>query len=267
MKDSKKSHDIAGQSNVVQKSHKHDVNLQKNSSLYFQVGLILCLLATYAIFEMKFENDSDYVAELVNLEEDHTYQMENFVVEPDAPKQKKVKKQKPTVIVNDPKVVDDDTKIDDTPDILTTLDSKPSSVIDPNALGEEDDIIDEDDDIEIFNMVNVEIVPIYPGCEKMTTNQERVKCMSKKLSKLVQRRFDTDIAAEYGLSGRQRINVQFKINELGQVTEIQTRAPHPKLEKEAARIANKIPEMKPGLQRKKPVSVLYNLPIVFDVKH
>ena len=57
MKDFKKSHDIAGQSNVkVQKSQKHDANLQKNSSLYFQIGLILCLLGTYAMFEMQCES-------------------------------------------------------------------------------------------------------------------------------------------------------------------------------------------------------------------
>jgi protein TonB len=36
------------------KSQKHDVNLQTNSTLYFQIGLILCLLGTYALFEMQF---------------------------------------------------------------------------------------------------------------------------------------------------------------------------------------------------------------------
>ncbi|MFK7781258.1 MAG: hypothetical protein AB8B90_02805, partial [Psychroserpens sp.] len=56
MKNLKNPHSIAGQSNAkVQKSQKHDANLQKNSMLYFQIGLILCLLGTYALFEMKFE--------------------------------------------------------------------------------------------------------------------------------------------------------------------------------------------------------------------
>jgi len=42
MKDLNKSHSIAGQGNKnVQKSQKHDANLQKNSTLYFQIGLIL----------------------------------------------------------------------------------------------------------------------------------------------------------------------------------------------------------------------------------
>ena len=56
MKNSKNPHNIAGQSNgLVPKSRKHDANLQKNTTLYFQIGLILCLLGTYGLFEMRFE--------------------------------------------------------------------------------------------------------------------------------------------------------------------------------------------------------------------
>ena len=71
MKDFKKMHVIAGQSNgKVQKSQKHDANLQKNSSLYFQIGLILCLLGTYGMFEMKFEtrNSDQATLEPLSLE-------------------------------------------------------------------------------------------------------------------------------------------------------------------------------------------------------
>ncbi len=40
---------------IVKKSQKHVANLQKNSTLYFQVGLIICLLFTNVLFEMYFE--------------------------------------------------------------------------------------------------------------------------------------------------------------------------------------------------------------------
>jgi len=50
---SKKNHELVGQNEQnVTKSQKHDLNLQKTSTLYFQVGLILTLLATYGLFEM-----------------------------------------------------------------------------------------------------------------------------------------------------------------------------------------------------------------------
>ncbi|WP_460220023.1 energy transducer TonB [Psychroserpens sp. MEBiC05023] len=263
MKDFKKSHNIAGQSNGVQKSHKHDANLQKNSSLYFQIGLILCLLATYGMFEMKFETiKSKY--DFVMVEPDETIQfIPSFVVEPDAPKKVEVKKQKPVVINKDPKIVDDDTKLDDdTPDFVT----EPVSVSEPIKAS---DFVEPVEPIEhipvVFTTDKVEIVPIYPGCEKKKTNADRIKCMNQKIGKLVQKKFDIDLAQELGLYGRQRINVQFKINEKGEITEIKARAAHPTLSKEAERVTHKIPQMKPGMQRQKPVSVLYNLPIVFQV--
>ncbi|MEO8773301.1 MAG: hypothetical protein ABI371_03125, partial [Gelidibacter sp.] len=56
MKNSKKSREAAVQSSFcIAKPQKHDANLQKNSALYFQVGLILCLFVTYGLFEMRFE--------------------------------------------------------------------------------------------------------------------------------------------------------------------------------------------------------------------
>ncbi|MGB3605593.1 MAG: energy transducer TonB [Psychroserpens sp.] len=264
MKDSNKSREIAGQSDVTPKSRKHDANLQKNSSLYFQIGLILCLLATYAIFEMQFENklnDED----VVFVDPDDTFYVSpNFVVEPDAPKTIEVKKQKRVLIDKDPVIVDDDTNIDDTP-ILVTAPVITSAPINPETFIEPKDPSKDEVVAPPFNMNNVEIVPIYPGCEKMTNNASRIKCMSEKIGKLVQRKFDAGLASELGLYGKQRIDVRFKIDPTGNITEIMTRAPHPSLEKEAERVTNKIPQMQPGLQRKKPVSVVYNLPIIFNV--
>jgi protein TonB len=263
MKDLKKSHRIAGQSKGVQKSHKHDANLQKNSSLYFQVGLILCLLGTYAMFEMKFETKVYEPEDYATLApEDNTYTFVNVVVEPDAPKEEVVKKQKKQLITDTFKIVDDNDPRDVT-DLITEPILVSEPIMDPNALDEPKEPVEEV--LDVFNMINVEIVPIYPGCEKMKTNQDRVKCMNEKIARLVQRKFDTDLASELGLYGKQRINVQFKINQEGFITDITTRAPHPSLGKEAERVTNKIPQMKPGLQRKRPVSVIYNLPIVFNV--
>ena len=91
----------------------------------------------------------------------------------------------------------------------------------------------------------IENVPEYPGCEK-GSNSEKRKCMSAKIAKFVQRNFNTKIAGDLGLSGRQRVNVIFKIDQSGSVVEVRSRAPHPRLEKEAARVINMLPKMKPG---------------------
>lgn len=263
MKNLKNSHSIAGQSNSnVPKSRKHDANLQKNTTLYFQIGLILCLLGTYGLFEMRFETKS-YDGPIVYVDpDDNFYHMQNIVVEPDAPKKVEVKAKKQVRIVKPPIIVDNSTATTDNIDLTTDPPTTSDPVIDPNPNPKPEPAPKAK---ETFTLLGVEVVPVYPGCEDMTTNEDRIKCMNKKISKLVQRKFDTDIASDYGLSGKQRINVQFKINQDGLVTDIMARAPHPSLEKEAQRVTNKLPKMKPGLQSEKPVSVVYNLPIVFQV--
>ena len=112
---------------------------------------------------------------------------------------------------------------------------------------------------------SVENVPIFPGCEK-GNNAKRRKCMSEKISKFVQKRFNTKLAGNLGLSGRQRISVIFKIDKLGDVVGVRARAPHPKLEDEAIRVINLLPKMKPGMQLGQAVIVPYSLPIIFEVK-
>ncbi|WNH13610.1 energy transducer TonB [Thalassobellus suaedae] len=114
----------------------------------------------------------------------------------------------------------------------------------------------------------IEQVPVFPGCEDLTSNEERRDCMSEKISKLVQEKFNTNIADSLGLTGRQRINVIFKINEKGGITtdEIRARAPHIDLEEEAIRVISTLPKMIPGKQKGKIVNVPYSLPIIFQVQ-
>ena len=77
--------------------------------------------------------------------------------------------------------------------------------------------------------------------------------MSDKIIKLIGKKFNTDIGADYGISGKQRIHTQFTIDKNGNVTDVKIRGPHHALEKEANRVINQIPKMEPGLQRLVPV--------------
>jgi bla regulator protein blaR1 len=127
---------------------------------------------------------------------------------------------------------------------------------------EEDVLIQ--DPIEVpFSVVGE--VPIYPGCENITDPKEQRKCMSDNISQFVQKNFNTDLAKQKELIGRQRINVIFKIDTLGSITEIRSRASHPDLEKEAERVISLLPKMQPGKHKGKKVSVPYSLPIIFEV--
>jgi protein TonB len=113
----------------------------------------------------------------------------------------------------------------------------------------------------------VEQVPIFPGCEDAISNDARRECMSDKMGKFIQKKFDTRKGTDLGLSGVQKIYVNFKINKFGEIEILGTSAPHEKLAEEANRVVSKLPKMIPGQHGKEKVSVLYTLPIIFQIRN
>lgn len=266
MKQSNKSHRAVRQNGVnVQNSQKHDVNSQKNSVLYFQVGLILCLLASYSALEMTFDssaNEFAYVVEGTTEDVEYTSEKYKIYEEPKAEEPEIEVKKKQTKVIDEIKVVDNNEVLKRALNLTTeSQDVKKKQVLNPDQLG----VLEEPS--EPVSILAVQNVPIYPGCEKASNNAERRKCMSEKLGKLIQKKFDTGLGGELGLSGKQQIYVSFKINKKGNVEILKTRAPHKKLEKEANRVISKVPKMTPGKNDNKPVEVLYMLPIKFNVQH
>ncbi len=91
--------------------------------------------------------------------------------------------------------------------------------------------------------------------------------MVEKITKHVNRKYNTGLAGDLGLSpGKKRVYVQFKIDNTGKVTNVMARGPHARLEKEAIRVVELLPDMTPGKQRGRPVGVKYTLPITLIVE-
>lgn len=111
----------------------------------------------------------------------------------------------------------------------------------------------------------IDQVPLFPGCESLSSNDEQKKCMSQKIQEHVIANFNSDMGKEVGLTGVNRVIVQFKIDKKGEIVDVKARAPHPKLKEEAIRVIKSIPQMIPGKQKGKAVGVMYSLPIVFEV--
>ncbi|MDO5971950.1 energy transducer TonB [Flavivirga aquimarina] len=134
----------------------------------------------------------------------------------------------------------------------------------------EESIIDDEGIIEVEENTQVpfsivEQVPIYPGCETLDKVTAK-ECTTDAINKFVQRNFNTEMAKNLGLTGRQRINTIFRINQNGNVVNIRSRASDPDLEDEANRVIALLPKMIPGKQRGKAVTVPYSLPIIFRVE-
>ena len=153
-------------------------------------------------------------------------------------------------------IVEDEEEIEET--IIESTESDEELVI------EDIEVEEVEEEVEVPFAV-IENVPVFPGCER-GNNQKKRKCMSEKIAKFVQRKFNTDLAGDLGLTGRQRISVIFKIDKSGNITGVRARAPHPRLEKEAKRVISLLPKMQPGKQKGKAVIVTYSLPIIFQVQ-
>lgn len=261
MKIPKKSHELIRQNEqIVKKTQKHDAKLQKNSTLYFQVGLMLGLLAVLGLFEMTFETTIPNYSSSLPLDEPLYVDVPVIKIET-ASKEKPIenKKKRSNNFIEIPN------ETPTNPFVYVEKSTPPLIVNPPIDTGSIHVLpLPSDDDVDF---IRVEQVPIYPGCEKAKNNDERKECMSNKINILIQKRFNGDIASDCGLTGIQRISVVFKIDKNGQVTDIKTRAPHPKLQEEAERVVNIIPNMQPGKQRNIPVGVIYSLPIVFKVQN
>ncbi|MBT8393292.1 MAG: energy transducer TonB [Bacteroidia bacterium] len=234
------------------KSKKADVT--RNSKLYMALGLILMLFITYqAINHKTYDKEAIDIGQL-NLDEELVEEIpitQQLATPPPPPPPPAA----PEVI----EVVEDEQEVEE-----TVIESSETDMEEEIVEVEEVEVEEVEEDIEVPFAV-IENVPIYPGCEK-GNNAKKKACMSEKISKFVQKKFNTELAGELGLTGRQRINVIFKIDKNGNITGVRSRAPHPRLEKEAARVINMLPKMKPGMQRGKAVIVPYSLPIVFQVQ-
>ena len=228
-------------------------NVGRNSSIYFALGLVLMLFITYQSINYKSYDKAAIDIGSLNLEQENEEEIPiiDLKLPPPPPP--------PAVAPQVIEIVEDEVEIEETVIESTETDQTEEIV-------EVDEVMVEEiyEDVEVPFSV-IENVPEYPGCEKGTNAQKR-KCMSDKIAKFVQKKFNTDLAGDLGLSGKQKINVMFKIDKKGNVTGVRSRAPHPRLEKEAARVINLLPKMKPGRQRGRAVMVPYSLPITFLVQ-
>jgi protein TonB len=230
-------------------------DLTKKSTLFLQLGLILVLLISYVAIEWKTYERTAYDAGQLNLgelEEEEIPITEILNTPPPPPPPPPA----PEVI----EVVEDEEEVEET--IIESTETHQEDIVEVREVVE----APKEEVIADVPFAVIENVPIYPGCESMKNNDQRKKCMSEKIDEFVRKKFNADLGSQLGLTGINRVIVQFKIDKNGNVTDVRSRAPHPRLEQEAARVINSLPKMQPGKQRGKPVGVMYSLPIVFQVQ-
>jgi periplasmic protein TonB len=237
----------------AKKNPKADLN--RNSGLYFVIGLTLVLFLTWRALEYKSYQEPDKIVELLNVIEE---------LKEDVPITEQIKTPPPPPPPAAPEIIEiieDEAEIEET--LIESTESSQDQVVEEVLDVDDVEVGEEEEEISVPFAI-IENVPIFPGCEKARGNAERKACFQKKIQEHVTKTFRyPQIASEMGIQGR--VFVQFAINAKGYIVDVRSRGPDAGLEKEASRIVAALPKMTPGTQRGRAVKVPYSIPVNFKL--
>jgi len=125
-------------------------------------------------------------------------------------------------------------------------------------------IMSHDDGLANYNPDNrmilkdVEIAPVYYGCEELS-EKEIKKCFNNKVSKFIKREFNLNISKDLNLSEPKLVEAFFIINENENLTGKKVRNSEVTIQAEILRVLRKMPVMKPAIHNGESVSVLCSI--------
>lgn len=233
-----------------------EIEVGRNSSLYFAIGLNIMLFVSWQALEYKTYEKEDAIVDVLSMEEvvEEEIPIISLNTPPPPPP--------PKVISVQVQIVDDVEEIEET--VIESTETSQEDVIEEHIISVSDVEVAEVDEYVEVPFAIIQDVPVYPGCEKVKKSQRRA-CFQKKIMEHVSKNFSyPKVALDMGIGGR--VFVIFVIDEDGKISKIKTRGPDNSLEKEAHRIVSLLPKMTPGKQRGKPVGVPFSLPINFKLQ-
>ncbi|WP_298239377.1 energy transducer TonB [uncultured Algibacter sp.] len=229
-----------------------EIEIGRNSSLYFAIGLNVMLFLSWQALEYKTYEKSDIAMDILEVTEeiDEEIPIINVNTPPPPPP--------PVAVQESIQIVEDVEEIEET--VIESTETGQDDAIEEVVAVSEVEVEEVEEEAEVAFAV-IEQVPIFPGCEGKSKEASKA-CFQEKMQQHVRKHFRyPQPALDLQLQGR--VSVIFVIDAKGYTTNIRSRGPDRILEKEAERIIGLLPEMKPGLQRGKPVKVTYAVPIIF----
>ncbi|MCK5638848.1 MAG: energy transducer TonB [Flavobacteriaceae bacterium] len=227
------------------------------SRIFFQLGLILTLLIIYLALEWKsFDRD---VSELgfadFQTEEIEDIPITERIIEDKPPPPPPPAPEKIEIVADKEEIIES---------VLESTETDESEAVEIIEMDEIEEVVEDEEMDRDIPFAIIEEPPIFPGCTG--TKAQKKKCLQESINKHVNKHFKTSLAQDLGLSpGKKKVYVQFKIDKTGNITNVRARGPHKRLEKEAIRVVELLPNMTPGKQRTRSVNVSYTLPITLIV--
>jgi hypothetical protein len=125
-------------------------------------------------------------------------------------------------------------------------------------------IVSHDDGLATYTTENsmilkeVEIAPVYNGCEELSKEETRA-CFNNEVSTFIKREFNLSVSKDLNLSEPKMVEAFFIINENGNLTGMKVRNSEVTVQAEILRVLRKMPVMKPATHNGENVSVLCSI--------
>lgn len=229
----------------------------------FMLGLGLASAITLIAFEWR---SFELLAPLIQFDksmDDNTYRVyDKFtIVEPEIPKVPEPPSRPVAQRITDEMVLVDNHQ-ENTTD-ATKLENKEGLFDGLHQIPIQGEIDILDDPV---TFVIVEDMPVFPGCEKTKTYEERMQCMQEKMTGFLQQHLRyPERDKQLGIQGD--VYVSFVVGSDGKVCDVTLlQGISSGCDQEAARVISKLPLMKPGKQRGVPVRVQFTQKIRFSLK-
>lgn len=220
-------------------------NLENKKLMFREIGFIFTLLIVLMAFEWKsYEKSAAVFEEEVAVE----VEVENIPITTEAPPPPPEAPKIP-VLSDQIDIVDDDIVADDV--FISTEDTKDMGVEIIDYVAE---VYEEEIEEAPIPFALVEEKPSFMGGD------------ANDFSRWVAQNLEyPEIAKENGVQGR--VTLQFTVNADGTVSNVRVlRGVDSSLDKEAVRVVSKSPKWVPGKQRDRAVKVIYNFPVVFQLR-
>lgn len=233
----------------------------RNTSLYFQLGLVASLFLAYFVLELETEKKTfedvykrEAPIELSQKDFDHRILIEK------QPEKVETKEAEPLDV---PKITEhfEITK-NDAPEPEIT---KKIVYVEPELENSIYDVPKVAPTPKVHEMATLDMKPTFMACAHLK-GEARDKCFKEQLAHFFRRNLNYPEAAQN--SGTQgTVLVEFIVSNEGVITGVRPlrKAISPDLEKEALKAVSKMPKMSPGISNGKPVDVRYVLPVSFKL--
>lgn len=111
----------------------------------------------------------------------------------------------------------------------------------------------------------VEVPPLAPKCKPKWKVEKLRKCTSRFISDHVNRKFNTTLVSDLGLTGLIRIDITFVIDKEGKPKNISASGGPEIINQHAVEVIQNLPQLTPATQNDEVVEIAYKMPVVFEI--